>query len=87
MSENEKYDLYGKIIDRAMNVELISFADFIGFMTDIESANEKFNLHLKEWLEADDVDFTHDFYGIQDNIKRNRFPATDFGSFVPHFAD
>lgn len=31
--------------------------------------------------------FAHDFYGIVNNINREKgFPATDFGFFVPRFA-
>lgn len=54
---------------------------------DIESADKKFNMRLDEWLNADDFNFAHDFYGIVNNINREKgFPATDFGFFVPRFA-
>lgn len=53
---------------------------------DIESADEKFNLRLEEWLAADDFNFIHDLYGIMDHIVRDKFPADDFGFFVPRFA-
>ena len=56
-------------------------------MMDIESADKKFNMRLDEWLNADDFNFAHDFYGIVNNINREKgFPATDFGFFVPRFA-
>ena len=35
---------------------------------------------------ADDFNFEHDYCGIQNNIKRGEFPATDFGFFLPRFA-
>lgn len=55
-------------------------------MMDIESADKKFNMRLDEWLNADDFNFAHDFYGIVNNINREKgFPATDFGFFVPRF--
>ena len=43
---------------------------------------------IKIWkkVEADKFNFAHDFIGIQENIVRGRFPATDFGYFVPRFA-
>lgn len=42
---------------------------------------------INEWLNADDFNFAHDFYGIVNNINREKgFPATDFGFFVPRFA-
>lgn len=48
---------------------------------------KKFNMRLDEWLNADDFNFAHDFYGIVNNINREKgFPATDFGFFVPRFA-
>ena len=38
-------------------------------------------------MKPDDFNFAHDFYGIVNNINREKgFPATDFGFFVPRFA-
>jgi hypothetical protein len=51
-----------------------------------ESADKKFNMRLDDWLQADDFNFAHDYCGIQNNIKRGEFPATDFGFFLPRFA-
>lgn len=54
---------------------------------DDESEDWEYNMRLDEWLNADDFNFAHDFYGIVDNINREKgFPATDFGFFVPRFA-
>ena len=53
---------------------------------DRDSADQKFNLRLDKFLEADNFNFAHDFIGIQENIVRESFPATDFGYFVPRFA-
>ncbi len=36
----------------------------------IESADQKFNLRLEDWLKADDFNFAHDSCGIQNNIQR-----------------
>lgn len=51
----------------------------LSLLMDIESADEKFNLRLEEWLAADDFNFIHDLYGIMDHIVRDKFPADDFG--------
>lgn len=80
----DKFELYDKICDRAeqkwLNVERITL------LMDIESADKKFNLRLEELLNASDIDFYHDIYGILKNVVRKDFPATDFGLFVPRFA-
>ena len=55
-------------------------------LMDIESADETFNLRLEDWLNADDFNFTHDLMGIVNNVKRDTFPAKDFGLFVPRYA-
>lgn len=59
--------------------------DRIDALMDIESADMVFHLKLDELLKADDLNFKHDFCGIQNNI-RGTFPARDFGLFVPRFA-
>lgn len=81
----EKTMKYVKICERAEKMG-IRQGDRMGAMMDIESADKKFNLRLDEWLNADDFNFAHDFCGIQSNIQRECFPATDFGLFVPRFA-
>ena len=55
-------------------------------LMDIESADLKFDLRLDEWLKADKFNFAHDFYGIVNNIDREKFPSTDFNGFLPRFA-
>ena len=74
--EKERYLKYVKICERAERMKLM----------DIESADKKFNMRLDDWLQADDFNFAHDYCGIQNNIKRGEFPATDFGFFLPRFA-
>lgn len=76
---------YGAICARARAMGIMQ-GDAIGAIMDIDSADQRFNLRLDEFLEADDFNFAHDFIGIQENIVRGRFPATDFGYFVPRFA-
>ena len=78
---NEKYL---QIIKRAER-EGIFTGTRISALMDIENADETFELCLDDWLNADIFDFTHDFLGILDNIKRNRYPARDFGYFIPKY--
>lgn len=76
---------YGEICDRAEKMGLIKGSRLSALM-DIESADKKFNLRLDDWLNADDFNFAHDYCGIEKNINRSEFPATDFGHFIPRFA-
>lgn len=59
----------------------------ISLLMDIESADQKFNIRLDDWLKADKFNFAHDILGIIDNINRTESPTNDFGFFVPRFAD
>ena len=83
--EKERYLKYVKICERAERMK-IDTGDRMGTLMDIESADKKFNMRLDDWLQADDFNFAHDYCGIQNNIKRGEFPATDFGFFLPRFA-
>lgn len=77
---------YVEIMLRATALGYMEEKDATDVMMDIESADKKFNLRLEEWIEADDFNFAHDFLGIRRNIVREKFPATDFGFFVPRFS-
>lgn len=77
---------YVEIMLRATVLGYMGEQDATDVMMDIESADKKFNLRLDEWLEADDFNFAHDFLGIRRNIVRERFPATNFGFFIPRFS-
>lgn len=81
----ERYLKYVKIAERAENEGLYS-GERINLLMDIESADEKFDLRLDDWLTANKFNFAHDLFGIIDNIVRDTFPAKDFGYFVPRFA-
>lgn len=83
--KKERNRKYGAICARAKAMGIMK-GDAIGAIIDIDSADQKFNLRLDEFLEADNFNFAHDFIGIQENIVRESFPATDFGYFVPRFA-
>lgn len=87
MSKKERYSLYADIMARATAMGLMKKGDAVSTMMDIESADKHFNMRLKDWLEADNFNFAHDFIGIRDNINRAAgFPSTDFGFFLPRFA-
>lgn len=82
----ERTQKYIEIIDRATKIGIVVY-DRLSALMDIESADNKFNLRLDDWLEADKFNFTHDFIGIRENINRSAgFPAKDFGMFIPRFA-
>lgn len=78
---------FKKYIAIAERAEKLGYkGDRTDLLMDIESADIKFNLRLDDWLSADVFNFTHDVYGIVNNINRSEYPATDFGFFVPRFA-
>ena len=86
MNEKEKMMQRMAIVDRACEMGLLK-ADKLSALMDVESADRHFNMRTDEWLKADDFNFAHDFIGIRENINRGgKFPATDFGFFIPRFA-
>lgn len=84
-AKRERNKKYAHICVRAKAMGIM-WGDAVGALMDIESADKKFDLRLDEFLEADNFNFAHDFIGIQKNIVKEHFPATDFGYFVPRFA-
>lgn len=56
-------------------------------LMDLESADAVFNMRFQDMLNANDINFLHDIIGITRNIVRDTYPATDFGYFVPRFAN
>ena len=56
----------------------------VTIMMDVENADKQFNLRLDELLEADDYEFTHDVFGIVNNIDRRTGKVGNL--FVPRFA-
>lgn len=85
MNRKERYSKYSKICTRAEKGGKYH-GGRISLLMDIESADTVFSLRLEEWLNADDNNFFLDLFGIINCIKRDHFPATDFGVFVPRFA-
>ena len=85
MTNAEKYIKYDQIVKRAESLGIFTgTGERISTLMDIENADLKFNLKLDEWLKSDDDNFTHDYYGIVNNINRI---SRDFGDFIPRFAE
>lgn len=72
-----------KITDRAEKMGIMFF-DRISLKMDLEVAHEKFNLRLKDLLQADDFNFSHDVIGIQHYLDRETKEFTEF--FLPRFS-
>lgn len=86
MKTKEKFMMYVKIAQRAEGMDLYN-GERSTFLMDLESADNVFNLRLEDLLNADDLNFAHDVVGITNNIDRSKFPATDFGLFVPRYSN
>ena len=69
MTNREEFELTDKIINRAESLGIIQDKR-INHMMDIELATKLFNMNLVEWLLADELNFTHDFIGIYNNVDR-----------------
>ena len=80
----EDYTLIAKIAERSEKMN-IGFGNRISRLMDIEFAHEKFNLRLTDFLNTDDLNFAHDFNGIQSRIDRRATKWID-DCFVPRFA-
>lgn len=81
----ERFLKYVKICKRAERMGIKQNSRLSALM-DIESADKEFDLRLDEWLNSDDLNFAHDFIGIQNNIVRDNFTDERFGFFIPRFA-
>lgn len=72
-----------EIAKRAEDKGLLMF-DRMSLIMDIQNAHEQFNMKLNEWLKADDLDFSHDIVGIQQNINRETKEVEN--CFLPRYA-
>lgn len=79
----EKMNLYCKICQRAEKLGICNTSRFTAMM-DIELADKHWQLRLEDWLNADNLNFAHDFVGIQGHI--NRITKEFAKTFVPRFA-
>lgn len=86
MSKKERFQMYVKACERAEKEFPNEKESRISNLMDIDSADREFNLRLDEWLDADDENFYHDYFGITRESDRSTFPAT-FGLFVPRYAE
>ena len=83
MNANDRLNTIARIIDRADALG-IARGDRITKVLDIENADKQFALRFEDWLSADDMNFAHDFTGIQANM--NRMTGAVENLFVPRFA-
>ena len=83
MDEKERWETIDKIVERAREMD-IAIGTRVTQMMDITNADKQFHLRLKEFLNADGIDFAHDFCGIQNHMDRNKCKVVDL--FVPRFA-
>ena len=80
----EDHELMDKIMERAERMGL--FVDKkINHMMDLDVAAHQFDMRLQEWLDADNENFCHDWFGIYAHI--NRETCRVEGLFMPRFAN
>lgn len=79
----ERLRLINLIVDRAEKEDML-LPDRMSLHMDLKFVDEKIGLRLKDFLEADDVNFAHDIYGIQNNFNRETLEMDNF--FLPRFA-
>ena len=80
----EDHELKNKIMKRAEQMGL--FVDKkLNHMIDLDVAVHQFDMRLQEWLDSDDENFCHDWFGIYAHINRETCRVEDF--FVPRFAN
>ena len=89
MDRREEFELIGKICDRAEEMGIVApSADpqnrRMNLMMDIANAHKDVGLNLVALLEADDLNFAHDVFGIQRHMNRSTGKLEDF--FVPRYA-
>lgn len=82
MTKDEKTLIFA-IVERAEKLNLLMF-DRMSLIMDITSAHEEFNLRLSHLLSADDLNFSHDIVGIQNNIDRKTKKMQN--CFLPRYA-
>ena len=72
-----------EIAKRAEENKLLIF-DRFSLIMDIECADEIFYLRLDDFLNAENFDFVHDIYGIQNNLNRQKRMMEN--CFLPRFS-
>ena len=79
----KRFGLIDRIVARAEEMGIGS-GTRVTQMMDIQNADKQFHLRLEEFVNAEPMDFTHDYCGIQREI--NRGTGRIEGFFVPVFA-
>lgn len=83
MDSMERFNTIVRIIERAEAMGITKGTRITRIM-DLENADKQFMLRLDDFLAADELDFCHDFNGIQCNM--NRLTGRVENLFVPRFA-
>lgn len=79
--------LISLIADRALKMAVkydCPYEDKLSAVLDIEYAHKQVPMRLRELLEADDFNFSHDVFGIRRHMNRDKCKLE--GSFLPRFA-
>lgn len=79
----EEFKTIVAIVERAEKCG-IAHSNRITNILDMEFANKQFHIRLDDMLHANQLDFSHDFCGIQANMNRDTCRVENF--FVPRFA-
>jgi len=85
----EEMALIHQIVDRGealMKAQDLPAPDRVDMLMDLTACHANGTpLRLEAMLNADDFNFAHDFFGIQNHIDRDTAAMTD--CFLPRFAD
>lgn len=77
-----------KIANRGMDIASDQGANLVRLdvIMDLESAHEDCPMNLSRFLDADDFNFAHDFFGIRRHMDRSKYPGKLTDCFVPRHA-
>lgn len=82
MNKTEKMTIV-EIAKRAEKMNLLMF-DRMSLIMDIENVHAEIGLRLNDLLNADDLNFSHDIVGIQQNIDRQSKKLQNL--FLPRYS-
>ena len=82
MQTKETYKIIDNIVDRAIKDNDI-IKDRLSLFMDIDFTHRETPLKLQKFLEADDLNFFHDIYGILQNFNRQTKKMEN--CFLPRF--
>ena len=82
-NDRKIFDLKLRIIERAEAAGLSPYGRATAVL-DLDNAHRQFDLRLEDWLAADDINFAHDWVGIQQHMNRSAKRVEDL--FLPRFA-